>query len=141
MKSALLREFDRHERRSSMMMQRLSEPATDTLPTNALLKLLPEESKPATEATKDDDTTMELQQLSSQLRRDLAQLSPMSGKPSMRSSMEETLARMERSVGAVRRRCGQHGHAGAATSLSAHRAGGRVRGGAGGTAGRLDSER
>lgn len=94
MKSALLREFDRHERRSSMMTQRLSEPATDTLPTNALLKLLPEESKPGTEETKDDDTTMELQQLSSQLRRDLAQLSPMSGKPSMRSSMEETLARM-----------------------------------------------
>ena len=94
MKSALLREFDRHERRSSMMMQRLSEPATDTLPTNALLKLLPEESKPATEETKDEDTTMELQQLSSQLRRDLAQLSPVSGKPSMRSSMEETLARM-----------------------------------------------
>ena len=94
MKSALLREFDRHERRSSMMTQRLSEPATDTLPTNALLKLLPEESKATTEEPKDDDTTMELQQLSNQLRRDLEQLSPVGAKPNVRSSMEETLARM-----------------------------------------------
>ena len=94
MKSALLREFDRHERRSSMMTQRLSEPPTDTLPTNALLKLLPEEPKAAEEESRDEDATMELQQLSNQLRRDLEQLSPVSAKPSVRSSMEETLARM-----------------------------------------------
>ena len=62
-KSALLRELDKFERRSSML-PRSSEPNTDTLPSNELMKLLPKPEESLLE------TTFDLQQLSNQLRKE-----------------------------------------------------------------------
>ena len=95
-KSALLRELDKFERRSSVL-PRSSEPNTDTLPSNALMKLLPKQEENTL------DTTLELQQLSNQLRQEMAE-EPMKGKSAtvalsetaqaVRDSTEETLNRM-----------------------------------------------
>lgn len=95
-KSALLRELDKFERRSSML-PRTSEPDTDTLPSNALMKLLPKQEESVL------DTTLELQQLSNQLRQELGDETSnrvsMTEKLSeaakaLKDSTEETLNRM-----------------------------------------------